>query len=78
MLRQIETMGTALLGLFVPKVDAGACGTWGWKYFANGCQGCDAYVGGIYCQEACWGWCASGCGCDQSKNRCDWGARCRP
>ncbi|MFD0885680.1 hypothetical protein ACFQ08_14085 [Streptosporangium algeriense] len=59
--RKIEAIGNNLLSLFVPKVDADACGTWGWKYFSS-CYEC----GG----DGCWAWCASGCGCDHSRSQC--------
>jgi hypothetical protein len=59
MYRKLEAMGSSLLALFVPKVDAGACGS---EYLTsfNSCWQCQNQCG---YWASCAARCRSGCGC---------------
>lgn len=62
MYRKLEQLGTGLLGLFVPKVEASAsAASCAWKSFSS-CFEC----GG----RPCTSYCCTGLGCDHTSSRC--------
>jgi hypothetical protein len=67
MYRKLEAVGSRLLGLFVPAVQAGACGPKVVKHYSS-CWQCEDRCG---YWAACYATCRSGCGCDVDTNYCD-------
>ncbi|GIH15070.1 hypothetical protein [Rugosimonospora africana] len=59
MFRKLEAMGSGLLGLFVPRVDAGACGAQQLEHYGS-CWQCESQCG---YWASCAAECRSGCGC---------------
>jgi hypothetical protein len=59
MYRKLEAVGSRLLGLFVPAVQAGACGPVVYKNYSD-CWQCESDCG---YWAACIAKCRSGCGC---------------
>jgi|tagenome__1003787_1003787.scaffolds.fasta_scaffold13709336_1 hypothetical protein len=66
MYRKLEAAGSRLLGLFVPSVEAGACGPRESKHYSSCWQ----------CEDGCGYWarcdaiCRSGCGCQVTTCHC--------
>jgi hypothetical protein len=59
MYKKLEALGSSLLALFVPKVEAGACGSTYYKNF-SACWQCYGKCG---YNAPCLAECRSGCGC---------------
>jgi hypothetical protein len=55
MIKKFESVGNALIGMFVPKINAGACGAAYCAWWRD-CYQCS--------HRPCAARCRSGCGCD--------------
>ncbi|MFL6076548.1 MAG: hypothetical protein ACJ73S_24405 [Mycobacteriales bacterium] len=67
MYRRLEAAGSRLLGLFVPAVEAGACGGPVVKWYPA-CWQCASRCG---YNAGCFATCRSGCGCTVDTDLCD-------